>query len=67
MLKQRLDAPIRRCSGSRDYFRSALLSHFRQGFLMDPVEGIRSKLYELCPEIKNLGIHPIVLRKGNRF
>ncbi len=34
---------------------------------MDRAEGIRSKLYELCPEIKNLGIHPIVLRKGNRY
>lgn len=34
---------------------------------MNRAEGIKSKLYELCPEIENLGIHPIVLRKGNRF
>jgi hypothetical protein len=30
-------------------------------------EVILSKLHELCPEIKQLGIQPIVLNKGNRY
>ena len=30
-------------------------------------EGVRAKLYELCPEIDRLGIYPIVLGKGNRY
>ena len=30
-------------------------------------ETITSKLHELCPEIKQLGIQPIVLNKGNRY
>jgi len=29
-------------------------------------EVILSRLYELCPEVKQLGIRPIVLNKGNR-
>jgi hypothetical protein len=30
-------------------------------------ELILSKLHELCPEMKQLGIQPIVLNKGNRY
>jgi len=30
-------------------------------------EGVMAKLYELCPEIEQLGLYPIVLGKGNRF
>jgi hypothetical protein len=29
-------------------------------------EVILSRLYELCPEVKQLGIQPFVLNKGNR-
>jgi len=28
---------------------------------------IKSSLYELCPEIQKLGIHPVVLQKGKRL
>jgi hypothetical protein len=30
-------------------------------------EMILSKLHELCPEIKQLGIQPIVINKGSRY
>jgi hypothetical protein len=30
-------------------------------------EGLRAKLYELCPEMDRLGIYPIVTNRGNRF
>lgn len=30
-------------------------------------EGVMAKLYELCPEIREMGIYPIVLGKGNRY
>ena len=30
-------------------------------------ELILSKLHELCPEIKQLNIRPVVLNKGNRY
>jgi hypothetical protein len=30
-------------------------------------EEIESRLHELCPEIKTLGIHPVVLQKGDRY
>jgi hypothetical protein len=30
-------------------------------------EVILSKLHELCPEIKQLGIQPFVVNKGNRY
>ena len=30
-------------------------------------EVILSKLHELCPEIKQLNIRPIVLNKGSRY
>jgi hypothetical protein len=30
-------------------------------------EVVLSRLYELCPEVKQLGIQPIVLNKGNRL
>lgn len=28
---------------------------------------IKSRMYELCPEIQILGIHPVVLQKGDRY
>ncbi len=34
---------------------------------MKPSEGLKSKLYEICPEIERLGIHTVVLQKGNLF
>jgi hypothetical protein len=30
-------------------------------------EGVRLKLYELCPEMEQLGILPIILEKTNRY
>ena len=30
-------------------------------------EVILSKLHELCPEMQQLGIQPIVLNKGSRY
>ena len=34
---------------------------------MNRSEGLKSKLYEVCPEIERLGIYPIVLQKGDRY
>jgi hypothetical protein len=34
---------------------------------MPRTDEIESRLYELCPEIKKLGIYPVVLQKGDRF
>ena len=34
---------------------------------MTRTDEIKSRMFELCPEIQMLGIHPIVLQKGNRF
>jgi hypothetical protein len=30
-------------------------------------EGLKAKLYELCPEMDAMGIYPIVLGKGHRY
>ncbi len=30
-------------------------------------EGLRERLYEICPEMEDLGIYPIVTNKGNRL
>ncbi len=30
-------------------------------------ERVRTRLFELCPEIEHLGIYPIVLGKGHRY
>ncbi len=30
-------------------------------------EGVLAKVFELCPEIQQLGIQPVVLGKGNRY
>jgi hypothetical protein len=30
-------------------------------------EGVLAKVYEICPEIQQLGIQPVVLGKGNRY
>ena len=34
---------------------------------MTRTDEIKSWMYELCPEIHILGIHPVVLQKGDRF
>ena len=34
---------------------------------MARTDEIKSRVYELCPEIKTLGIHTVVLQKGDRF
>jgi len=31
------------------------------------IDEIKSSLYELYPEIQNLGIYPVVLQKGKRL
>jgi len=30
-------------------------------------DGLKEKLYELCPEIDQLGLYPIVIGKGTRY
>jgi hypothetical protein len=35
--------------------------------MLMPMESLKAKMYELCPEIESLGIHPIVLGKGDRY
>jgi hypothetical protein len=30
-------------------------------------EAVLAKLYEICPEIDQLGLHPVVLGKGSRY
>jgi len=30
-------------------------------------DGLMEMLYKLCPEIKELDLHPIVLGKGSRY
>jgi hypothetical protein len=30
-------------------------------------EEVRSKVYELCPDIEAMGIYPIVVGKGHRY
>lgn len=33
----------------------------------EEIEVVRTKVFELCPEIKQLGIHPVILGKGHRY
>ncbi|GKT09655.1 hypothetical protein DSTSK_29600 [Desulforhabdus sp. TSK] len=33
----------------------------------EEIEVVRTKVLELCPEIKLLGIHPVILGKGHRY
>ncbi|MBP8644757.1 MAG: hypothetical protein KBH99_01385 [Syntrophobacteraceae bacterium] len=34
---------------------------------MPDKEGLLRKLHEVCPEIEQLGLYPIVLGKGSRY
>jgi|GEM_PF-1041117 hypothetical protein len=59
------------CSGAAkpgaSDFSICFSTSFSIGASMMRIDLIKSSLYELYPEIQQLGLYPVVLKKGNRF
>lgn len=30
-------------------------------------DGLKARIYELCPEIEQIGIYPVVIGRGSRY